>query len=125
MPLFHHSQSNPEPLRSPAQADESHRGRSIFSRRGNSPEVKSSRNDLTQTNNTVSTKSSFFGRHRSSDDDMPHNIKNDPSVVSARQRVSDAEAAEREADRALMQARAAVRAARDYVKRLEQEAVEE
>ena len=56
---------------------------------------------------------------------MPNNIKNDPSVVAARQRVSDAEAAEREADRALMQARAAVRDARDHVKRLEQEALEE
>lgn len=36
-----------------------------------------------------------------------------------------AEAAEREADRALFAARAAVREARDHVKRLEREAAEE
>ena len=129
MPLFHHSQPNPEPLpqRSPVQADEPNRSRSIFSRRGNSPDATPSVNGSTRTDNTASTKSSggFFGRRRSSDDDMPNNIKNDPSVVAARQRVSGAEAAEREADRALMQARAAVRDARDHVKRLEQEALEE
>ena len=129
MPLFYHSQQNPEPLpqRSPTQADEPHRSRSIFSRRGNSPEGAPSVNSSIRTDNTAGTKSSggFFGRRRSSDDDLQPNIKNDPSVVAARQRVSDAEAAEHEADRALMQARAAVRDARDHVKKLEQEAFEE
>lgn len=120
MPLFQHSQPNPEPLpkRSPAQADEPHASRGIFSRSRNSPDAAPPVNGSTQPGNTASTKSSgFFGRRRSSDDD--------PSVVTARQRVSDAEAAEREADRALMQARAAVRDARDHVKRLEREAGEE
>ena len=39
--------------------------------------------------------------------------------------VADAETAERDADRALMQARQAVKDARDHVKFLEQEAAEE
>jgi hypothetical protein len=51
--------------------------------------------------------------------------REDASITAARQRVAGAEAAEREADRALMQARAAVREAREHVKRLEREAAEE
>jgi len=51
--------------------------------------------------------------------------REDASITAARQRVAGAEAAEREADRALMQARAAVREAREHVKRLEHEAAEE
>ena len=129
MPLFHHSQPNPEPLprRSPVEADEPHRSRSIFSRRGNSPDAAPSADGSIRTEKSAGAKSSsgFFGRRRSSDDDMHRNIKNDPSVVAARQRVSDAEAAEREADRALMQARIAVREAREHVERLEREALEE
>jgi hypothetical protein len=39
--------------------------------------------------------------------------------------VQNAEAAEREADRALIQARAAVKEARAHVKRIEKEAAEE
>lgn len=49
----------------------------------------------------------------------------DSSIIAARERVMGAEAAERDADRALLQARAAVREARDHVKRLEREAAEE
>ena len=49
----------------------------------------------------------------------------DPSIVQARERVIGAEAAERDADRALMAARESVRQARDHVKRLELEAEEE
>jgi len=45
--------------------------------------------------------------------------------MNARQRVASAESAEREADRALVQARTAVREARDQVKVLEREAAEE
>lgn len=53
-----------------------------------------------------------------------HSVE-DPSIVDARQRVAQAERAEQEADRALVQARAAVRDAREHVKVLEQEAAEE
>jgi hypothetical protein len=49
----------------------------------------------------------------------------DPSIVQARERVFGAEAAEREADRALMAARESVRQAREEVRRLELEAEEE
>ncbi|KAJ3525855.1 hypothetical protein NM688_g8341 [Phlebia brevispora] len=52
-------------------------------------------------------------------------LKNDPSIRAARQKVSDAEAYEREADRALGQARLAVREAREHVRMLEQEVLEE
>lgn len=54
-----------------------------------------------------------------------HRNHQDPSIVQAKQRVADAEAAERNADRALVQARAAVREAREDIKRLEREAAEE
>ncbi|KAK3311636.1 uncharacterized protein B0T15DRAFT_508178 [Chaetomium strumarium] len=49
----------------------------------------------------------------------------DPSIVEARQRVMNAEAAEREADRALIAARESVREAHEHVRRLELEAKEE
>lgn len=49
----------------------------------------------------------------------------DPSIVNAKQSLAHAEAAEREADRALAVARVAVREAREHVARLEREAAEE
>ena len=54
-----------------------------------------------------------------------HRNEEDASITQARERVLNAEAAEREADKALFQARAAVRDAREQVKRLEREAAEE
>jgi hypothetical protein len=48
--------------------------------------------------------------------------RSDPSVKSARQRVAEAEAAERQADQALMASRSAVTRAREEVKVLEREA---
>jgi hypothetical protein len=56
---------------------------------------------------------------------MFHRNHEDPSIVGARERVLQAETAEREADRALMQAKASVREARNHVKLLEKEAEEE
>jgi len=49
----------------------------------------------------------------------------DSSITTARERVLSAEAAERDADRALLTARTSVREAREHVKRLEREAAEE
>jgi len=49
----------------------------------------------------------------------------DASIVGARERVMQAERAEREADKSLIAARQAVRAAREHVKHLEREAKEE
>ena len=57
---------------------------------------------------------------------LGHNsIANDPTIIAARKKVNDAENAEKEADRALLAARAMVREAREQVKRLEREASEE
>ena len=68
------------------------------------------------TNNTHNTNNSGGLFHRNHED---------PSISHAKQRVADAEVAERNADRALVQARAAVREAREDIKRLEREAAEE
>lgn len=61
-----------------------------------------------------------MGRNRNS-----HSIYNDPSIVAARQKVTDAEAAEREADQALVQARNKVKEAKRHVEVLEREALED
>ncbi|EGX49216.1 hypothetical protein TWF569_011173 [Orbilia oligospora] len=88
---------------------------SIFSRhrdRDSSP-------DSIGTNRTGSTRASgsgFFNRGHGNED---------PSISGARQRVIDAEVAERDADRALMAAKSAVKDARDHVKSLELEAKEQ
>jgi hypothetical protein len=84
----------------------------------------------------------LFGRHRSTDPatttstntatttnghhgGLFHRKAEDPSIMAARERVMSAEAAERDADRALHHSRLAVKEARDHVKRLEREAAEE
>jgi hypothetical protein len=54
-----------------------------------------------------------------------HRRDEDPSIIAARERVMGAEAAERDADRALAAAKHAVREAREHIKRLEREAAEE
>ena len=87
----------------------------------------------------------FGGRNSSSSDDLSRNgsgsvrsgggrsffgfnnsdIHNDPSILAARQKVTDAGQAERDADQALAAARASVREAKEHVKFLEREAKEE
>lgn len=52
-------------------------------------------------------------------------LEDDPSIRLAREKVTDAENAEKEADRALDEARQRVRLARQHVKGLEREALEE
>ncbi|KAJ7451809.1 hypothetical protein B0H11DRAFT_2075194 [Mycena galericulata] len=61
----------------------------------------------------------FFGRTTNFD------VHNDPTILAAREKVTNAERAETEADRALVAARAMVREARDHVKFLEREAAAE
>jgi hypothetical protein len=82
-------------------------------------------------------RSGLFGRHRSPESTTTatttanghhgflHRKAEDPSIVAARERVLRAEAAERDADKALLNAKAAVREAREQVKRLGREAAEE
>jgi hypothetical protein len=64
--------------------------------------------------------SGIFGRGRDK-----HLLDNDQSIITARQGVSDAETAEREADKALVEARNRVKFAHEHVRNLEQEAIEE
>lgn len=54
-----------------------------------------------------------------------HRHDGDPSIRAAHERVVSAEAAEREADKALAHARAMVKDAREQVRRLEKEAAED
>ncbi|KZT10890.1 uncharacterized protein LAESUDRAFT_721277 [Laetiporus sulphureus 93-53] len=126
MPLFHSStQEREEPTPAPTQTQEPSRSRSIFSRRSDPSDYGQSASSSTHANSSRSG-GSFFRRHRSSSLDCTHDDpKNDPSIVFARQKVTEAEAAEREADRALMQARAAVQSAKEHVRNLEREISED
>ncbi|KAJ6594112.1 hypothetical protein B0H19DRAFT_50166 [Mycena capillaripes] len=138
MPLFK-SHQEPEPVVQPPA-----RKGSIFSRnhRDQSPEP---------VHTTTNHNRGFFGRRRSSDDSsLGHpssgnsvrsgtsggsffasragnnfNVHKDPTIVAAREKVSIAEKAETEADRALLAARAMVREAKQHVQFLEREAAEE
>ncbi|MCJ1306730.1 hypothetical protein MMC25_000373 [Agyrium rufum] len=93
----------------------------------------------TTTTTTDNRKSGFFNNNRNSAAttttvDHHNNTKShgflhrnteDSSITAARERIVQAEQAERNADRALMEARAAVKAAREHCRRLELEAAEE
>jgi hypothetical protein len=52
-------------------------------------------------------------------------VRKDPSIVAAKEKVTDAQDAEKAADKALNEARNAVKEAVDHVKRLEKEIAEE
>jgi hypothetical protein len=52
-------------------------------------------------------------------------LKKDPAIMTGRKKVADAEEAERAADEALSLARITVREAKEHVKALEREALEE
>lgn len=151
MPLFrsHHER---EPSPEPVQETPNRKG-SLFSRRyrSNSPthdnvNVNSQRTHDDNIDAHNNRRGGLFSRRRSmssSDESSSlrtgrssmnsgrgnrlHNSKmsNDPSIITARQKVSDAEAAEREADKALVQSRSAVRAAKDHARNLEREIEEE
>ncbi|KAF2183405.1 hypothetical protein K469DRAFT_710919 [Zopfia rhizophila CBS 207.26] len=88
------------------------RNRSIFSRR------RSSSPSLTSPSTTTSTSPK---RHSG----LLHRHAEDASIIAARERVIQAEAAEKEADRALVATKNAVKDAREHVRKLEREATEE
>ncbi|OAL39535.1 hypothetical protein AYO20_01405 [Fonsecaea nubica] len=125
MPLFGNKTAQPTPAQTTAprysnsSADGSPR-RGFFNRRRSS---SASSSDFDSHNRRHGSKVSR-GSTRGSGG-LFHRNHEDPSIVSARERVLQAETAEREADRALVQAKAAVREARDRVKMLEREAEEE
>ena len=124
MPLFRHN--NPSPPPPPPQSPPS-RSRSMFSRKRDNSDPYQNGNGYYNDNNTNNNRSGgFFSRRRSSSSSRSRSdFKNDPTILAARQKVSDAEASERDADRALGNARAAVREARQHVQMLEREALEE
>ena len=64
----------------------------------------------------------MFGRGRSNNQTQ---LDKDPSIVNARQMISEAEIAEKEADQALKEARSRVKLAREHIHNLEEEALEE
>ncbi|KAL5485529.1 hypothetical protein ACEPAI_8171 [Sanghuangporus weigelae] len=144
MPLLKHK-NQPDPVVDHSPDESPNRKGSLFSRRRRStsddmqPSSRSAETDTNghhDVNGRSNTRGGFFSRRRShsSDDSMRSSgnrsgIKsrqfNDPSIIAARQKVSGAEEAERQADRALIEARATVREARQHVKNLEREIEEE
>jgi len=109
--------------------DAPRRRKSLFGRRSS---VSPTRNGTAATNGH--SNGGLFNRRRSTsprtsnghtNGGILHRRHDDPAVVAARERVGMAETAERDADRALINARTAVKHARDEVKRLEREAAEE
>ena len=115
MPLFNRNSTSS--AKAPAKApvttttDRPQRSSTLFGRRETPPVTKTQ---------TTSTKTTSPPRHN-----LLHRNHEDASIVNARERVQNAEAAERDADRALIQTRAAVKEARAHVKKIEQEAAEE
>jgi hypothetical protein len=112
MPLFGHREpveTAPDvpPEEVVAEQEPSRRG-TLFGRR------RSIESTATATTASTTSRRSVLTRDRE-----------DASITAARQRIAGAEVAEKEADRALLQAREAVREAREHVKRLEYEAAEE
>ncbi|KAF2117901.1 hypothetical protein BDV96DRAFT_406095 [Lophiotrema nucula] len=107
MPLFGSKTTSPPPAQTTTTTTSPPPRRSMFSRRRSSSVSSVERVGTTKRHSVL---------HRNGED---------ASIAAARTRVMEAEAAEREADRALFAARAAVRDAREQVKRLEREAAEE
>jgi hypothetical protein len=112
MGLFHRHEEEAAPAPPPKVEQSPRHSGSMFHRRDR---------DLDEQSTTTNSSN---GRHNS----VLHrggNANEDSSITGARDRVMRAEVAEKEADRALHNARMAVREAREHVKRLEKEAAEE
>lgn len=116
--------------------------RDTTSSASSSASPRHSRYDTSPVASTESRRTGLFGSRRHSTSPSPHSItssttkshsgggflhrnREDPSISAAREQVVLAETAEREADRALVAARQAVREAKEHVRRLEAEAKEE
>ncbi|KAK7692273.1 hypothetical protein QCA50_003898 [Cerrena zonata] len=144
MPIFHTKQNTVPPP--PAQSSPPNRSRSLFSRNRTPSPVH---NDST-TSPTNSQRGGFFSRRRSLSPENPstngsnggffsrrrssssssssggsRDLRKDPTISAARAKVADAEASERAADFALAQARTSVKEAREHVRILERETLEE
>jgi hypothetical protein len=90
---------------------------SVFSRNRRSSSTLSDPTSVNHApNDDTSSHLNFFRRPSST------NQSNDPSIMAAREKVAGAVALEKDADQALIQARSAVKEAREHVKILEREA---
>ncbi|KAG8748627.1 hypothetical protein FRC10_000018 [Ceratobasidium sp. 414] len=108
-----------------ATNDTPRRSRSMFGRRRSSASSVSSAESETRRRGSRSSNSGrrgFLGRGSRKSDPL---VDKDPTVMAARQKLTAAEEAEHEADRALEASRRAVLAARDHCKQLETQAIEE
>jgi hypothetical protein len=138
MPLFRSSEPAPPPPEEPrhhglfsrnhdttsnTHVEEEPKHHSLFSRNRNSTSSDPSINSSHSSRH--STSASSHGSTRRSHNLLHRGDRDDPSVTAAYDQVRAAEAAEAEADRALISARQAVKDARAHVKRIEVEAAEE
>jgi len=114
--IFSSKSGSKSPPKSPAHhpANASTSGPSSFFHHRRSGSTSSSDRENSTRNNK-----GFLGIGRS------NHLKDDPSIRGAREKVTDAVNAEKEADHALNEARQRVRLARQHVKDLEREALEE
>lgn len=141
MPLFRNTWDN-QPIREPATPPPSPptKRTGLFSSRRSLDDPPTHRNYNHTDGNirrspTSSFSGGFFSRRRSSDELSDHSSrrsgrsgrsgKPESSIVAARQKIADAENAERLASDALRQARNAAREAKEHIRMLEDEALEE
>lgn len=111
MPIFHrNSAASSSSARSTETPNQAHGNHKLFGNRSSHSSISSG----------AGSTSSSTRRHS-----LLHRTHEDPSIQAAREQVYRAEHAEREADKALIASRKAVKEAKDHVKRLEHEAAEE
>ncbi|KAI0385132.1 hypothetical protein F5Y04DRAFT_246892 [Hypomontagnella monticulosa] len=127
MPLFSSRRPEEEVVEEPVH-EKRHSHGGLFGSRHRTPSPPATTRSSTTSSRLSDTSSPSrhrsvlqrtFGHGNSTNPDV------DPSIIQARERVMQAETAERDADRALESARIRVREARAEVKRLELEAAEE
>jgi hypothetical protein len=117
MPLFGRHQEEYEP--EPVVEQKPERSSSIFHRNRNSSvsaPSERSMSTVSSTQSTTSNRTSIFHKNK---------IENDPIIAEAEQRIINAERREREADIALINARQAVKEAREHMARLKAELAEQ
>lgn len=138
MPLFRNTwddQSSREPEPLPPSSPPKKKFGISGSRRSTGDSSTRPSDTYTNTDGTsrsppTNTSGGFFSRRRSSSNDgsdrsFGGSRRQESSIAAARQKVADAENAERLADHALKRARGAVREAREHIRILEDEALEE
>lgn len=113
MPFFGRNTTETAPAQPPPQQPVNEKRRSGLFGRRHTPE------------NTATNPTAANTTNASHHNGLLHRRPEDASIVNARERVLSAEAAERDADKALQAAKLAVREAREHVKILEREAAEE